>query len=121
MEYLIGDLSKETGLGIHTLRFYEKKNLISPKRDSRNRRIYTEDDLARLKIIKNFKIIGTSLEDIELYFHFFSGADEGKDERRRFLLAERKKIQIQIRHLEEVETFIDEILVRCRLLDSLRI
>lgn len=118
MEYLIGDLSKETGLGIHTLRFYEKKNLISPKRDSRNRRIYTEDDLARLKIIKNFKIIGTSLEDIGLYFHFFSSAaDEGKVERRKFLLAEREKIQIQIKHLEEVEIFIDDILVRCRLLD----
>ncbi|HCT64204.1 MAG TPA: hypothetical protein DIC60_02850 [Lachnospiraceae bacterium] len=56
--------------GIHTLRLYEKKNLISLKRDFRNRRIYSENDLFRLKIIKNFKIIGTSLEDIELYFHF---------------------------------------------------
>lgn len=38
MEYLIGDISKETGFGIHTLRFYEKKNLISPKRDSNSTR-----------------------------------------------------------------------------------
>lgn len=117
MEYLIGDISKETGFGIHTLRFYEKKNLISPKRDFRNRRIYSENDFFRLKIIKNFKIIGTSLEDIELYFHFFDNANEGKEERKIFLLAEKDKINSQIEHLRTVESFIDDILIKCRLVD----
>lgn len=117
MKYLIGDVSKETGFGIHTLRFYEKKNLISPQRDCNNRRIYSENDLLRLKIIRNFKIIGTSLEDIELYFHFFDHANEGKKERKAFLLAEKEKINFQVEHLKKVENFIDEILVTCQLVD----
>lgn len=116
MEYLIGALSKATGFGIHTLRFYENKHLISPKRDCRNRRIYTDRDLFRLQIIKNFKIIGTSLEDMELYFHFFDCANEGKAERSKFLLAEKDKINAQIQHLKEVENFIDEIIVKCHLM-----
>ncbi|WP_110954383.1 MerR family transcriptional regulator [Anaerosinus massiliensis] len=117
MVYLIGDISKATGFGIHTLRFYEKKNLISPKRDSRDRRIYSENDLFRLKIIKNFKIIGTSLEDIELYFHYFDNANEGKKERRIFLLTEKEKINLQIEHLRTVESFIDNILIKCDLVN----
>lgn len=118
MEYLIGGLSKATGFGIHTLRFYEKRNLIFPKRDGRNRRIYSENDLFRLKIIQNFKMIGTSLEDIERYFHFFEHPKEGKEERKTFLLAEKEKIHCQIQHLKAAEDFIDDILVKCHLIDS---
>lgn len=116
MEYLIGNIAKETGFSIHTLRFYERKKLVFPKRDQCNRRIYSENDLARLKMIQNFKIIGTSLEDIELYFHFFEHEGEGKEERGEFLLMEKEKIKLQIKHLREVEKLIDDILVRCHLI-----
>ena len=30
MEYSIGEFSKLTGLGIHTLRYYEQEGLIAP-------------------------------------------------------------------------------------------
>lgn len=117
MDYFIGRVSKETGIGIHTLRYYEKKHLICPKRDSSNRRIYSENDLFRLKIIKNFKIIGTSLENIEEYFRLFDNINNGKDERRRFLLTEKDKINAQIEHLRGVEQFIDGLLIKCHLRD----
>lgn len=117
MEYLIGDISRETGFGIHTLRFYEKKKLIFPNRDYRNRRIYSENDLFRLKILKNFKVIGTSLKDIESYFHLFDKYKEGREERKKFLLAEKDKIRLQIKHLKTVEKFIDDILIKCHLLE----
>ena len=35
MDYSIGEFSKATGLGIHTLRYYEHENLIIPLRNSR--------------------------------------------------------------------------------------
>ena len=37
MEYSIGEFSELTGLGIHTLRYYEQEGLIAPKRNSGNR------------------------------------------------------------------------------------
>ena len=45
MKYSIGDFSKITNLSIHTLRYYEKENLIRPERNSANRRCYTENDV----------------------------------------------------------------------------
>lgn len=46
MEYSIGDFSKLTGLGIHTLRYYEQECLITPERNSSNRRRYSDKDIA---------------------------------------------------------------------------
>lgn len=41
MEYSIGEFSRLTGLGIHTLRYYEHEGLIAPGRGSGNRRCYS--------------------------------------------------------------------------------
>ena len=46
-----------------TLRFYEAKDLISPRREG-TRRLFTRRDRARLKLILRGKRFGFSLEDI---------------------------------------------------------
>ncbi len=46
-----------------TLRFYESKALLSPIRDGQ-RRLFTKQDRARLKLIKRGKRFGFSLEEI---------------------------------------------------------
>ena len=42
----IGKFSELTGLGVHTLRYYEREWLLSPARSQANRRVYTERDAA---------------------------------------------------------------------------
>lgn len=46
-----------------TLRFYESKELLFPRREG-NRRLFTRKDRARLKLILRGKRFGFSLEDI---------------------------------------------------------
>lgn len=46
-----------------TLRFYESKELLFPRREG-NRRLFTRKDRARLKLILKGKRFGFSLEDI---------------------------------------------------------
>ncbi|WP_119307114.1 MerR family transcriptional regulator [Cohaesibacter haloalkalitolerans] len=62
--YSIGDLAKEFGITLRTLRFYEDKNLISPRRDGTNR-IYSRRDRARLKLVLMGKKVGFSLSEIK--------------------------------------------------------
>lgn len=45
MQYSIGEFAKLTDLGIHTLRYYELEGLITPERNSANRRCYSDKDL----------------------------------------------------------------------------
>lgn len=115
MAYSIGEVSKATGLSVYTLRYYETRGLVSPQRDKEGRRAFEQNDLARLAIIKNFKIIGTPLEEVERYFHLIELEGEGISHRRAFLLSEKERIALKIKQLEGVEEFIDDILIRCGL------
>ena len=56
LEYSIGEFSRLTGLGIHTLRYYEQEGLIAPERNSGNRRRYSDRDIAWISFIKRLKI-----------------------------------------------------------------
>ncbi len=62
--FSIGDLSREFGVTLRTLRFYEDKSLLDPQRDGLSR-IYSRRDRARLKLILMGKRIGFSLVEIK--------------------------------------------------------
>jgi MerR family copper efflux transcriptional regulator len=62
----IGKLAREAGLGIETVRFYERQGLIEPPpRTASNYRIYPEDEVARLQFIKRAKALGFTLNEIK--------------------------------------------------------
>ena len=70
--YPIGDIAQKVGLTARTIRYYEDIGLLnSVKRVEGGRRVYTDDDVRRLKFIKRLKVLGLSLEDMreleELY------------------------------------------------------
>lgn len=62
--YSIGDLAKEFGVTLRTLRFYEDKNLLNPRREGMTR-IYSRRDRARLKLVLMGKKVGFSLTEIK--------------------------------------------------------
>ena len=62
MEYSIGEFSKLTGLGIHTLRYYEQEGLIAPERNSSNRRCYSDKDLTWIEFIKTSERHGNAYQ-----------------------------------------------------------
>lgn len=62
-QFTIGDLAKEFDCTLRTLRFYEDKGLLNPKRDGMNR-VYTRRDRARLKLVLMGKRVGFSLTEI---------------------------------------------------------
>ena len=67
MEYSIGEFSKLTGLGIHTLRYYEQEGLIAPERNSGNRRCYSDKNLTWIAFIKRLKDTGMPIKEIKHY------------------------------------------------------
>jgi DNA-binding transcriptional MerR regulator len=61
----IGDVSRQTGIGIETLRFYEKSGLLDkPARTYSGYRMYSSDVLDRLSFIKRAQVLGFSLDEI---------------------------------------------------------
>ncbi len=61
----IGELSKNTGFQVETLRFYEKQGLIEPVgRTESGYREYNSDSLKQLYFIQQAKSVGFSLNEI---------------------------------------------------------
>lgn len=60
----IGDMAKTYGVTLRTLRFYEDKGLLSPKREGTTR-LYTRRDRARLQLILLGRKVGFTLRDVK--------------------------------------------------------
>jgi len=50
--YVISVAARIVGLEAHTLRYYERLGLVQPERSRGNIRLYSEDDIERLRYIK---------------------------------------------------------------------
>jgi DNA-binding transcriptional MerR regulator len=61
--FTIRDLTKEFGVSARTLRFYEEKRLLDPRRNG-EQRLYSRRDRARLRYVLMGKSVGFSLEDV---------------------------------------------------------
>ena len=61
----IGDLAKRGGVAIDTVRYYERKQLLSPAgRTASGYRRYGNTELKRLRFIRRAKMLGFTLADI---------------------------------------------------------
>lgn len=61
----IGELAKQAGVGIDTVRYYEREGILPPpQREGSGYRHYDANDLARLQFIRRAKTLGFSLKEI---------------------------------------------------------
>lgn len=62
----IGEIASRLEMSQRTIRYYEEIGLLnSVKRMEGGKRVYTEDDYHRLRLIKRLKILGLSLSEME--------------------------------------------------------
>jgi len=108
MEYSIGEFSKLTNLGIHTLRYYEHENLISPKRNSNNRRCYSDSDIAWVGFIKRLKDTGMPIKEIKRYAELRSKGDTTLKPRMEMLIQHRQALNEQISSLQKHMSKLDD-------------
>ncbi len=108
MDYSIGEFSEVTGLGIHTLRYYEHEGLIVPIRNSSNRRRYSDRDIAWIDFIKRLKATGMPIKDIKQYAALRAKGNATLSERMEMLIQHRQSLNEQIRLLREHEIKLEE-------------
>ena len=98
----IGELSREFGVTLRALRFYENKGLISPQRDGSNR-LYSQGDRARLALILKGKKLGFTLGEIRQMI----AAEEGDADSKTLSLSREKCLE-QIELLQKQKAELEE-------------
>lgn len=99
----IGELAAKVGMTERTIRYYEERGLLeSVKRLDGGTRIYTAEDVRRLKFIGKLKLLGLSLQEM--------GELEGVYTRRRSNSAVLPRlIELLDTHLEKVDARLAEL------------
>lgn len=94
--FKIGDLSKEFGVTLRTLRFYEDRGLLSPERRGTTR-LYSRRDRTRLRLILLAKTLGFSLTEAKQLIEIYHQPN-GK----------RKQIEVALERFEEQQQILYE-------------
>lgn len=73
--YAIGDASRKSGVGIEAIRYYEREGVIPKARRADNgRRVYDQDDVNRLRFLRECRNLGFSLAEAKLLSSLAEGA-----------------------------------------------
>jgi DNA-binding transcriptional MerR regulator len=107
--YTIGDLAREFGVTLRTLRFYEDRGLLSPRRDG-TARIYDARDRARLAVILKGKQLGFTLTEIRAMV----AEERGGEVPAANLKLSLDQVDDQIAHLEQQKIDIEQALAELK-------
>ncbi len=78
----IGQVADRTRLSLRTIRFYEENGLVNPTARSKGGfRLYSENEVARLEMIKRMKPLGFSLEEMQQVLNLLADLDSGTGDR----------------------------------------
>jgi DNA-binding transcriptional MerR regulator len=107
-EATIGEVAREFAVSLRTLRFYEDRGLLQPRRDGANR-FYSAADRSRLRAILKGKQLGFTLTEIRALIGAERGGDGDIEER-----LDSQQIADQIGMLERQRSEIETALARLR-------
>ena len=74
----IGEVAEQTGLSLRTIRYYEEVGLVTPSaRTTGGFRLYSETDVARLRLVRRMKPLEFSLEEMKDVLSVLDGLEAG--------------------------------------------
>jgi len=112
--WTIGQLAQHAGIGIETVRFYERRGLIEePPRRSSGYRQYQPESLARLRFIRRAKELGFSLDEIGELLALRSHPAENRDQVRARAQAKIADLEQRIADLERMKETLQELAAAC--------
>ncbi len=111
----IGRAARQAGVGVETIRFYERKGLIEQPLRPRDAsfRVYPAETVRRIRFIREAQEIGFSLREIdELLSLRADPAADSSDVRER-AIAKRDEVERKIAHLQEIHAALEELISAC--------
>lgn len=114
MDLAIGDLSRQTGVKIPTIRYYESIGLLpEPPRTAGNRRVYGRLHLERLHFIRQARDLGFSIEAITTLTQLAGHPERPCEDADRIAREHRAKVRSKIARLQALEAELTHLIEHC--------
>ena len=114
MAFTIGELAKRSGIGLETVRFYERKGLIEePPRTDSGYRQYPEEAVGRIRFIRRAKELGFALKEISELLSLRVDPDTTCADVREQTELKIADVEEKIRALQTIKTALEKLAVSC--------
>lgn len=111
----IGALSKQSGVGIETIRYYERIGLLTPlERKTSGYRVFNNDSYKTLRFLKHAQALGFSLAEIKDLLKLRANKEsrcEGVQARASKHLQD---VEGKIKNLESIQAVLSKLIRQCR-------
>jgi MerR family transcriptional regulator, copper efflux regulator len=110
----IGEVAERAKVHIETLRYYERRGLVTgPPRSLSNYRLYPEDAVRRVQFIKRAQELGFSLNEIKELLFLRAAPEAGCAEVRAHTEAKIKDIDDKIGSLTAMKNTLSKLVAEC--------
>ena len=110
----IGELAKQTGCLVETIRYYEREGLLlEPARSEGNYRLYTNVHVERLQFIRHCRSLDMTLEEIRNLLRFRDAPDENCSEVNALLDEHIEHVSNRIKELRFLQKNLRRLRSRC--------
>lgn len=111
----IGKAAREAGVGVETVRFYERQGLVEqpPKPLGSGVRIYSPEMVARIRFIKEAQQIGFSLREIRELLTLRADPSADCSDVREQAVAKLDEVRRKIDRLREIGTALETLIAAC--------
>jgi MerR family copper efflux transcriptional regulator len=116
----IGELAGKAGVGIETIRYYEREGLLAaPRRRPSGYRVYDEATIARLRFIRRTKELGFSLDEIKQLLGLWFNASTRCTHVRDRAASKIADIEEKIRSLQGMKRALRKLVAQCEARNTL--
>jgi len=106
--YSIGEVAQMLGISTHTLRYYEKEQIILPDRNVNGERLYSESHIQWLRFVLKLKETQMPVNKIKEYAHLYTEGEHTSLARLDLLVEHKQSIEHQLKTLEETNKMLEQ-------------
>jgi MerR family mercuric resistance operon transcriptional regulator len=111
--FTIGRLARASGVGVETVRFYERKGLITRPAAQGGYRTYSDDDARRIRFIKRAQELGFTLREIKGLLELNANPRATCADVKRHADAKLNEIEQKIRDLRKMKRSLARLSAAC--------
>jgi Hg(II)-responsive transcriptional regulator len=109
----IARAAREAGVNIETVRFYERRGLIERPPKGEGYRVYSPDQVARIRFVKEAQQIGFSLAEIKELLALRADPNADCSAVQQQAMAKQQEVRRKIEQLREIDAALETLIAAC--------
>jgi MerR family mercuric resistance operon transcriptional regulator len=111
----IGEAARRAGVGVETIRFYERRGLVAQPTPPPNQRVrlYPAETVKRIRFIRQAQQLGFSLREIEELLALRADPNADCSEVRAQAIAKLQQVRAKVEQMREIGAALEAVIVVC--------